>query len=258
MTVELWGQILLAFAGGFTSLTMTIAGAIVWRMKANATRQIEHQRAEVTRKLEQQRAEAALIKAESDRKLEQQRIQNEIALKEAEARTKDLEAKAHERVLAAEGEIRSMADNTALLTRLVDHLSESSKRTSHDAEQHREGLTRLIQASVESTDTLKTLVVDMGSVKTNLGEHSIVLEAVRQIVAGLPTQLDDKTNPLIEVIKLLVMRINTVLDGLDGAKKQLAVDLIAAIRETLLQMQSQAVTIPHLPSNPVLSTEESS
>ena len=203
----LLGQILLTFTTGVISLVTSIVGLFAWRSRTNL----------------------------------------KIALKEAEARVKEAEAKAQERVIAAEKDLREAVDTNVLIARLIEHLSETSKRASEDDARNREALVHVLDASRKSSDILQSLVLDVNSVKTNLGEHSIVLEAVRQIVAGLPTQLDDKTNPLLEVVALLVKRVETLLDSLDEAKKQLVVELVAAIREVLLQAQSQQITPPSLP-----------
>lgn len=232
-----WGQILLAVVTGLVGILMLIVRAVVSRMKET-----------------------------SRRELEQLRTKNEIALKEAETRAKELEAKAQERVLAAEADIRSIANQQAsianqqiVLTQLLELLRDSGRRTDEKEKRGQVVMEQLLSTSSASADTLRAISLDMGSVKTNVGEHSIVLEAVRQVVAGLPTQLDSKTNPLTDIITKMVLRVDTVLDGIDEAKKQLVADLIAAIRETLIQVQGQAVTVPHIPipSIPLVPMETS-
>jgi hypothetical protein len=214
MSEQIWGQLILTVATGAVSIITTIVGLFVWRSRENL----------------------------------------KIALREAEARAKDAEARAQERVIKAENDFREGIDFAAIMTRLIEHIGEISRRASENDARHRadddrkqEALMQLLAASHAGTESLKTLVLDMASVKTDLGENIRVLRLLEQAVSGLPTQLDTRTNPLIDAFKDLAQRVDKLVDGFPIAKDQLLAEIIAAIREALLQIQNQSIP-PTLPN----------
>lgn len=239
-----WGQILLAFTTGFISLTTTIVGFVLWRSKVTLNRRLEQQQADNEIALEKERAKHELEK-------------------------KQFEAVAQERVLAAEQDIRSIANQQAamanqqiILTQLLELLRDAGKRTDEKDSRVQVVLGQLLDSGRESTDTLKIhnahllkLVDGLGDVQTNVGESVRVLALVQQVVSGLPTQLDTRTSPLTEAIASMVRRVDTLIDNLETAKQQLIRDLIAAIRDVQLDAVREAVTALIQSPQPLTPTE---
>jgi ATP-dependent 26S proteasome regulatory subunit len=227
---SVWGPI----AVGVLGVVSTLATGWMGTRLTNARRQLlkekaQHENEKAQHQKELELAKQATAKAEAEK----------------QERVLEAQAKAQERVLAAEQDIRSMSDNTALLARLIDLLSKQGERTSDDQKRNREALMQMLEASQTQTETLKSLTIEMGSVKTDLGENTHALRLLEQMVSTLPNHLDARTDPIATAINEMIKRFDGVIGGLENAKQQLIVDLTAAIRDAIAQPPPQSIrTLP--------------
>jgi hypothetical protein len=237
------GQILLA---AVTGVIVPVVGGILVVMQRRSTAYWTRQLADQNARAEKEKNEAQraleLQRMEMQRQLELLRIEAEQARAEAQAAVIQAQSFATERIVAAEGEVRNIADTHRIMMQMITLMSESGKRADEKDARTQAAMTQLLDASRESTDTLKGLVRGLDSVKTNLGENVQALTLMNQVVAALPTQLVAQTNPLTEAIKDMVRRVDTLIDGLDAAKAQLLADLVAAIHDVLTQTPPLTLT----------------
>lgn len=174
------------------------------------------------------RAKTRLAEAEKHRK---------DAEAQAEVTVSAAKAEAQRSILAAEGRIKEVADQHSLMQQMLNEMSETRRQADVKDAKHGAVLSELLVASRESTETLKhhhqrLQRVEDGTrrIETDIGEGMRLLGTLEQSVAELPGQVGDSVNPIVESVAGVVARIDRFIDGLEGAKKQLLQDLIAAIQ----------------------------
>lgn len=217
MSEQIWGQIILAVIGGLISVTTMTVSLITIRSRA----QLKRENALLKASLEQERT-----KAQAD--LERTKAEAQVAIIKAQEQSQA-------RVIAAEGEIRSIADQHALMSNLLKLLSDSARRDAEKDERTQKVLSQLLDASRESLEALRLNNQQFTVLQTDIGEVNRVITLVSQAVAGLPTQLDQR--PMVDGLKELTQRIDLMIVGLPAAQQALVREFVTAIRN----IKSEAV-----------------